>query len=514
MGLDQSFELSELPDENLRMLLQGLLRQLQLCSDPQLKQQLQRELDSYLYVVALLCIKSSTLQHVPLELLRMPMTMTWLPTYDLGAVIREIVIEPHVNAKSVMAKIVQYCMPYIKHNRLNFPDIQNLSHAQLLAMVQIMAATCLGAYTHVQRKCTWNIRVSLFWMFWNIMHTSNAHDMFIFCKTHMSLMRLCIIEYFIFFMREYMPTELGFMDIILGLSAGVQHVFKQFTIIIDSFRQMALQDSTIDFAIINNKAQICIDKCNRLCKGKSRCVSKTNTTMHQKFDLNIALRSMHIPRMPDSLHVQCYDGELTPTEATQVVMLQNLIRTHALPYSMQCAQAKTILQKATLNTRTTYQSSFLYYCLRCQHHAPASISSAKMRIRDSVVSCADCNMSEVVLKIQTIGRLVSIFGNTFYYCVQCMSVHAWEVGISDMHSCARSTLPPMRTLQPTRCVVCDRNTNTTPIEILDHELGVKQSLILCPNHRPPAHEQHVVHNLPALVFYFTNGSRRTGIRHN
>lgn len=61
----------------------------------------------------------------------MPVTLTWprLPTYDLGVVMREIMIEPHVNAKSVIGKIVQHCMPYtgIKHNQLNFPDIQNLS---------------------------------------------------------------------------------------------------------------------------------------------------------------------------------------------------------------------------------------------------------------------------------------------------------------------------------------------------------------------------------------------------
>lgn len=508
MGLEKDFELGALPHEGVRARLQALMRELQVSSSPRDKQQTQGRIDAHLYVVALLATGSPLPQLVPHECLMMHDTLSWLPSYDMGAVIREIVIEQNHSAKSVMAKIVQYCLPYIKHNRLNFPDFHTLSHPELVAMVQIIAATCLGAYEHCQRKCTWQMRVSLFWLFWHILHTSNAQDMFIFCKTHMSLMRLCIIEYFIFFLQEYMPSELVFMDRILGLTAGVHHVFRQFTLIVDSFRQQALQDTQLDMTTINSRAQTCIDKCNRLCKGKSKCVNKSISATQHKYDPGLAIRSMHMPRMPSTLHVHCYDNTITHDEAVQIVSFQHRIQIHALPYTMQRAQAAAVAHHAQHSTMTTYQSTFMYYCLRCQQHSSSTIASAKMRVRDSHVYCADCNCRDSIVKIQTVGRLVSIFGNVFYYCVCCKQVHVYQSGTCDVETCSRVRPACHKPTNTSVCMVCQRNTNSTPLQVLDDELGLTQTLSLCPNHRPPAHEHHVVQNLQALIYYISAGIRR------
>lgn len=154
----------------------------------------------------------------------------------------------------------------------------------------------------------------------------------------------------------------------------------------------------------------------------------------------------------------------------------------------------------------TYQSSFLYYCLRCQHHNQTTIASAKMRVCGNKVSCSDCNSETSVLKIQTVGCLVYIFGNFFCYCVRCMLVHAWQVRVSDMENCAQILPAVPRLALCTSCIICNLSTNSSPLEVLDHELGVKQYLVLGPNHSPPSHEQHMVHNLPAIRFYsFSRG---------
>jgi hypothetical protein len=512
VGLDRTYELSAVPDEALRTRLRELLRELQVSSDPTRTRAVQRELDSYLFVVALLVSGSSMARLVPLELLRLPADISWTPTYDMGSVIREIVVEQHVASKSVMAKIVQYCLPYIKHNRLNFPELQSLSLHELLAMMQMLAATCLGAYGHVQRQCTWSNRVRLFWMFWNITHSGNAQDMFVFCKTHMSMLRLAIIEYFVWFMQEFMPSELMFMDRILGLTASVHHVFKQFTVIVDSFRQMALQDAVLDIAAINAKAQTCIDKCNRLCKGKSRSVLKQSSVVPPKYDVHVAVRSMNIPRMPSVLHMQCYDPRVTPEQARDIVLMQSHIDLYTLPYNLQCAQAQAMVARANHNTRTTYQSSFLYYCLQCQERTAKAVSSAKMRMRGNCVSCAQCGQHASLLKIQTVGRFVRIFHNTFYYCVTCMQVHAWRADISTIETCHLNDAPARRRAHASQCMVCHRNTNATPVDVLDDELGLMQTLVLCPGHRPPEHEQHVVCNLAGLVYYFDTVRRRPSRR--
>ena len=502
VGLDRDYELSAVPDEALRLRLHTLLRELQLSSDPEQIQAAQRELDSYLFVVALLVSGSSMAQAVPLELLRLPADLSWTPTYDMGQVIREIVVEQHMGPKSVMTKIVQYCLPYIKHNRLNFPEQNSLLLHELMGMVQMIAATCLGAYGHAQRKCTWNNRVRLFWLFWQIMHNGEPNDMFLFCKTHMSMLRLAIIEYFVWFMTNYMPTELECMDRILGLTAGVHHVFKQFTVIVDNFRQMALQDAVFDIAVINAKAQTCIEKCNRLCKGKSRSVFKPTPVVQSKFNALVALRSMHMPRMPDVLHVQCHDPSLTPTQARDVVCFQRHIDLHSLPYNLQRVQAQAIVARADHNTRTTYQSTFFYYCLFCQENTAKTITGAKMRVRGCRVSCAQCGQHTHLLKIQTAGRFVRIFTSTFYYCHVCMHVHEWQSGLSCVETCRLRDAVSPQTPRISQCMVCHRNTNAPPLEVLDDELGLMQTLVLCPGHHPPVHEQHVVYNLAGLAFYF------------
>jgi len=506
VGLDRDYELSAVPDEDLRVYLQNLLREIQQSSDPALRRAAQRELDSYLFAVALL--GSGEMAGVPIELLRLPTDLSWTPTYDMGAVIREIVVG-QVGSKSVMTKIVQYCLPYIKHNRLNFPDMHTLTVYELQAMVQFMAAMCLGAYEHAQRKCTWSNRVRLFWLFWQLMHGGSAQDMFVFCRTHMSMLRLSIIEYFVWFITRFMPTELLFMDRILGLNAGVQHVFKQFTVIVDNFRQLALQDASIDIALVNAKAQTSIDKCNRLCKGKSRCVQKHNQATAYKYSTLTAMRSMHMPRMQSAMHVQCYDPSVAPEEALDIVRFQRLIDVFPMPYNLQRTQAQAIVALASHNTRAVYQSTFLYYCLKCQDGTPKGITCAKMRVRGNRVSCAQCGHHEALLKIQMAGRFVRIHTNTFYYCHVCLQVHNWQVGSSSIDRCVNLDEPPRRIAMTTQCRICQRNTSAPPIEVLDDELGLAHTLVLCPAHRPPAHEQHMVHNLAELVYYFDAGRRYT-----
>lgn len=108
---------------------------------------------------------------------------------------------------------------------------------------------------------------------------------------------------------------------------------------------MALKDR-IDFVAINNKAQICIDKCNRLCKGKSKSVCKPISAYHYKFNHDIAIQCMHMLRMHSTIHVQCFDESITSTEAADIVRFQRNIRVNLLPYILKCTQARKIMQQA------------------------------------------------------------------------------------------------------------------------------------------------------------------------
>ncbi len=61
---------------------------------------------------------------------------------DIGYIIRDIMVQKNQN--DVLFKLYQYTMPFIKHNRLNFPPKRNVSKSLLKHLMQIIALTCLG----------------------------------------------------------------------------------------------------------------------------------------------------------------------------------------------------------------------------------------------------------------------------------------------------------------------------------------------------------------------------------
>jgi hypothetical protein len=53
-------------------------------------------------------------------------------------------------------------------------------------------------------------------------------------------------------------------------------------------------------------------------------------------------------------------------------------------------------------------------------------------------------------------------------------------------------------LPSSKCCLCTRNTSLSPWEVLDDVLGMKRDLMLCPKHRPLAHQQSSVYNVQTL----------------
>jgi hypothetical protein len=75
---------------------------------------------------------------------------------DIGYIIRDIMVQKNHN--DVLFKLYQYTMPFIKHNRLNFPPKRHVSKSLLKHLMQIMAFTCLGAHSHKSKKPVLHIR--------------------------------------------------------------------------------------------------------------------------------------------------------------------------------------------------------------------------------------------------------------------------------------------------------------------------------------------------------------------
>jgi hypothetical protein len=71
---------------------------------------------------------------------------------DIGYIIRDIMLQKQQN--HVLFKLYQYTMPFIKHNRLNFPPMQCTSRVVLRHMIQVIAhvtLTLLAKKTKIRR---------------------------------------------------------------------------------------------------------------------------------------------------------------------------------------------------------------------------------------------------------------------------------------------------------------------------------------------------------------------------
>ena len=106
-------------------------------------------------------------------------------------------------------------MPFIKHNRLNFPSLRNLDMTVLKHMTQAIFLTCLGMHHNDCKKPIWQITHKLFIFFNALMSTGSAADLYVFCEKHVYLLRLALIEHFVAFTNKNMQIEVFLMPLML-----------------------------------------------------------------------------------------------------------------------------------------------------------------------------------------------------------------------------------------------------------------------------------------------------------
>ena len=211
----------------------------------------------------------------------------------------------------------------------------------------------------------------------------NAVDLYIFCVQHASIVRVAMIEYFIFFISRNMTIELHMLQEVYGLSAGAETIFANFITQIDGFEFACLQTETLDWSNINNEANMVIERCNRMCKGKSKATTvlhdsegKCDVTldvMQLAIKIEVVLFTLDVMQLAIKTPV-CTDISLWRAIAPRstsimaahgVIKLQQAVRVYALPGSTARPQMQRCIE--LLATDQAYYNTFvLWWCMRCQ----------------------------------------------------------------------------------------------------------------------------------------------------
>lgn len=417
---------------------------------------------------------------------------------DIGKDIRDVLSESGEPHRSFIRNMIEYSMPFIKHNRVVFPAVHEMSRCILRDLIRVMLASCLGIYPKSQRIPLWTVRLQIFHDIYQLLHEDNHTKLYSFCEIHQSLMRISFLEFFVFFSRVNTPAEFKLMQQKYRDEQSLNVVFDNIEFVMDSFRQSVLH-STCSWKEIADAAYVAMERCSRVHKGRSARIipkhCKHLTRQHYSDeDLHNALSTRRFSSTYYAMRAKIAP-ELSYEKLQRISEIHASVQIFDLPRSL-ALQQKTGIESFVNNQGICSLFPFtLYICLRCRntrHHTRMRLSS------DGVICCDHCRQTKYILSVNAIGRLIRIDNNKYYLCPFCLNVHLWKGTGCEFLCCSQSQkLVPSK--PQTQCKICHRTfRDIETFSVLDDHLGVKTNVPLCRFHYPAEHTHNTIHNIAAL----------------
>jgi len=495
MGLDVNDLDMNISDPEVASVVCGLHDQMNMGID------CQQEIDRYLLYAYMSASKCSLLLLAPREtfILAQGDVLACHHMYDIGQYVRKTMLG--VNSNELMLRMIQYSMPYVKHNRLNFPHMSDLNTGDLMHLLNIVLGCCLGIFRKRSKRPLWALRVKLYAFFHRLVSMGNDADFYLFCQANLNVMRLSIIEYFVFFVESCMPVEKQVLCYVFGLEDDIDDIFRQFSAIIDNFRFMALQKETMNWEDINSSAQVGIEKCNRVAKGKVHAQNHHPDNTKLGTDKQLVLDALASPRFshPSYAFIVPQLRSFGSHRLANIKTIQEHADVYTLPVNITRMQAVAVQRGLLSDSNATLNCLDMHMCFRCSLEDSDPTISSKIRSSGShVVFCEKCHSSEFMVAVCMLGRILRLRKKRFYFCVTCMHVHEWKSTGHEFNRCCmqQSTVFAVKCRS---CALCERTTSLSSIDVLDDLLGVRHHITLCGRHFPLQFQLPLIYNIPSLV---------------
>ena len=461
---------------------------------------LQVEIDRHWVAMMMIYVKSPLLQRLPWQsfVLKASDVLVYDSLPDIGHHIRMLTMRRENN--DAMCRMIQYSLPYIKHNRLTFAKFSEVTVTLLVHLIQILLAMCLGIHSTTCKKPVWRLRFRLVSYIYTLFTTGTPYDLYIFCTSNLNLIRISLVEYFVYYVQRSMPCEYEMLRHLFGMHANIENICTQFQININSFRSNHMQTDKLLWRDLNAKAHIIIEKCNRICKGKPRITVRRNKT-RDPFSLvddkTIKLALSMNATEPMTM-AQNHQTPVNLSAMTMIETIRDTIKVHTLPSNIVRDQCLKLHRAFYTDTAVFSRSVFFYQCLRCR--ANPNMEKMKTRLRtdaNNCVTCSACQSSNSIAKVNVLGRIVEIFEHRYYFCHFCMGVHRWTGTGQEFTKCLqRQSLVAKPVTR--QCQLCSRVHNLHEMTVLNDELGIRQSFYLCGRHMPLSHQQSLIYNFATL----------------
>lgn len=472
------------------------------------------ELDSYLPLIWMQTRGINTSLPTDYYILRREDVFGVHNLIDIGEIVRDIIMRRQNN--SLLFRIVQYCMPYIKHNRLCFSwKLNDTNNLILPELIKVMLATCLGIYKYSTRKPLWKNRIKLSEAMYNLLAHGSLADHFQFCENHMPLLRISMIEYFVYFVTVNMPAEMKVLSLVFRLNCQINDLFMHFRVAIDTFRQTSFHNNELDWDAVISNANFACEKCNRISKSKTSLISQNITRKevrieNRKVPIDTIRTIIETPVHRHAAYLRVTHPHLTLEKIRDFKIIYSRIELYHLPSNVTYMQCRRILEHLECESESVLQPAFLSVCLSCVD-MPSYKPSLMRLCGINGVTCGSCHRSETVVQINLIGRIVRASSKLYYYCIFCHQAHEWSATGTEFTHCDRSinTNTDLKAVLR-KCLFCQRSIGLMPFTCVDEFLGVKNTFMLCTRHTPPEYLQPYIYNYESFLD-FQSRKRGRGI---
>jgi predicted SprT family Zn-dependent metalloprotease len=409
---------------------------------------------------------------------------------DIGYCIRDIILKN--KEQDVVTKVIQSSLPYLKHNRLNFPAFNTCSYEGMQDITRIVFGCCLGLFDEDGKKPPWSTRVYLVVFMHELLSRGSKRDLYVFCTTHMALVRIAAIECFIAFLDKNMPTELEHMPCLFSVDSTVSSMhFSDLRQVCNNFRTISFDGAELNLSELNTKAVVMLERCNRICSHKIRSLPRH---VHASIPLSLVPQAINAPLSSDIIR-QIIHPELDTAQLVTLKEIQNIITRYPLVLELQKLQIESLKNLSSENTVTAAKSLYCYVCFGCID--TFTQLDSKMRVHSgSVVYCQNCNSHEHIIRINCFGSIVCIKESKYFWCPFCRVVHKWSASGYEMQRCDLQDTTEVRAKSV--CVVCRKNTNIETFTLLDRKLGILQTVNVCFKHRPWPHQMPYIHDISSF----------------
>jgi hypothetical protein len=348
--------------------------------------------------------------------------------------------------------------------------------------LHILLALMIGLYKFANRKPHFYFREKIYCKLHALMTSTREKQQAFFDKHH-CLFILAFMEYIAQVMPYFWPAEYEF----LMSQANMVVFFEKTPVLCDEMRIFeGLEISWSELEVqANNKIHKC-SRARRLNRYESTEIKSKRFScdvrlfldtpvvrLNSKSDLNMLAHAFRIP-----VHILS-EGH-------------NLIQVHDLPVNIKEMQFHSIAQKYP-SLQVRFVSSRLHVCVSCTQTKRHLHNKFRIDIETEEIICSDC-LSHNVVSIDMLGRIATIYHNTYVLCPVCCVVHPYVFAMNTnwLSECClvsgsdedvlvtNSSDIPQQT-----CEICkDPNTHGNGVCRVNLKTGKMECVAFCYKHYP------------------------------